>query len=182
MHTFYLSRRINDISSRIKDFPADKSIRELEIFRNQFVKGLFGNSTLNVDPDGPKPYNILTCMQILKSDSGWDFTFEEIEKIYGILSDFAHPNFAMRSSVVGLGPAPGDYFSYEVFIDQAFAGDSRSPEIFHHLLNAIEISVQLINGAYGLKEVTREALNKKTFNTKRHSSSIKLLALPVRRQ
>lgn len=161
LHTYYISRRIHAISLKIISLSAEKSIEELNVFKNQFIKGLFGNSTLNINSESPKPYNILTCMQIIESDAEMECTYEEVEKTYGILSDFSHPKFAMRSSVIGLGPAPGDYFSYELSVDQAFTGDGRSAEVFHHLLNSINISIKIISRSFDLKESTRIKLNEK---------------------
>jgi len=77
-----------------------------------------------------------------------------------------HPNYLMRDVLCEIGSARGDYFSYQVFIDEDFKGNRKAPQIFHYSMSAIDISIRIIETAFEEKEETRQLLNAKNLENK----------------
>lgn len=166
IHNLFIIRKLNSIANRIEKVNADKAIEEIELFKNHFLKGMFGTKSPEL-PDGtPDPYHIFTCLDALKKKDANGITHDDLKEFYEHLCDFTHPNFLMRNVMCEIGPAQGDYFSYQVFIDKSFEGKERAPRIFHYLLTALRYSIELIKVSFDEKEQTRQLLNKKNLENK----------------
>lgn len=165
IHNYFIIFKLNAIAIRIKTKQTEKSIEEIELFNNQFLKGMYGSKSPVVGPEAPIPYNILTCIECLKKNPIAFLTYEFANEFYGHLCDFTHPNYLMRYALSNVEPAKGDYFSYEIVIDKSFEGKSKAPQLIETLLNTIYYSLILINESFQMIEETRELLNNKNQET-----------------
>lgn len=161
IHNIFIILKLNGIANRIKAKQTETSIEEIELFNNQFLKGMYGSKSPIAGSDAPIPYNILTCLECFKKSPIDFFTYEFLIEFYGHLCDFTHPNYLMRYTLSSIKPARGDYFSYEVEIDKSFEGKSKAPQLIETLINTISYSLILIDRSFQLIEETRELLNTK---------------------
>jgi len=166
IHNLFVIRKLNGISNRIEKIEPDKAIEEIELFKNHFLRGMFGTKSPETSDEFPDPYNIFTCMDGFKKEPLGELTHEKLLHFYEHLCDYTHPNYLMRNVLSEVGPAKGDYFSYEVFIDKTFEGKQKAPQIFHYLLQAIDISIEILEASFVTKEETRKLLDKKNVSNK----------------
>jgi len=148
IHNIYITRKLKRITIQIEGITDDKSIEKLELFNNHFLSGMFGSKSPETDGNFPNPFNILTCIKEIQKESIGEYNFEIINEFYSHLCDYAHPNYLMRNSICEVGPAKGDAFSYEVFIDKEATGDFNANKIFHYLLQAINYSVEIFKTSF----------------------------------
>lgn len=178
IHNLFIIRKLNGIAKRVEKFGIEKSITEIELFKKQFLKGMFGTKSPEMGEGTPDPYHVFKCMDSLKKANVGKITYDKLFKFYEHLCDYTHPNYLMRTVLCEIGPAKGDYFSYQVFIDKSFEGKEKAPKIFHYLLNAINISAEIIETAFTEKEETRLLLNTKNLENKETFSFNKATGRP----
>jgi len=161
IHNLFIIRKLHGIVYRIRNKEIAKSIKELNLFANQFSKGMFGSKSPQIEDNSPIPYNIMSCFECLKKKPVEHITYEYTINLYDHLCDFAHPNYLMRNMLMDIEAARGDYFSYELLIDKSFEGRIKGGEFFECLIESIKSSIFIIKQASKEKEQIRIILNEK---------------------
>jgi len=154
IHNIFITRKLERITNQIEGISDEEAIQKLELFNNHFLRGMFGTKSPETDGSFPNPFNILTCIQEIEKRNIGEFDYETINDFYSHLCDYAHPNYLMRNLICEVGPAKGDYFSHEVFVDKEATGDFNASKIFHYLLEAINYSTKILKTSYEEMNVT----------------------------
>lgn len=136
----YVSLRLLALCKRIENWGVGKAATELDQFRKQFFKAMYGSrsSRFNTDFD---PYNSMTCIEKLPDLELW--SADAVLEFYEHLCDYTHPNFGMRSVLFGEHPTRAGYFHNEIVIPPN-PGDS----ILHYRDSQILIETLDICTAY----------------------------------
>lgn len=160
IHNIYITRKLKRITNQIKGRSNAEAIEKLELFNNHFLRGMFGTKSPETDETFPNPFNILTCIQEVEKENIGQFDYETLNYFYAHLCDYAHPNYLMRNLICEVGPAKGDYFSYEVFVDKDATGNFNASQIFHYLLQSLNISINIFKQSSEEMKTTFEELKK----------------------
>lgn len=160
IHNIYITRKLKRITDQIKDKSDAEAIEKLELFNNHFLRGMFGTKSPETDAAFPNPFNILTCIQEVEKENIGAFDYETLNNFYAHLCDYAHPNYLMRNLICEIGPAKGDYFSYEVFVDKEATGNFNASRMFHYLLQSLNYSIRIFKQSSEEMKITFTELQK----------------------
>jgi len=160
IHNIYIIRKLKRITNQIKGKSDAEAIEKLELFNNHFLRGMFGSKSPETGEAFPNPFNILTCIQEVEKENIGEFDFKTLNDFYSHLCDYAHPNYLMRNLICEVGPAKGDYFSYEVFVDKNATGNFNASRMFHYLLQSLNISIKTFKKSSEEMKIIFEELKK----------------------